>query len=98
MFEAQVGENTNRFPRSYIAIDDIVVKTRSCTDLRGICFLHQDNLTIQYREFVSSAKIENFILIIFLLKTLIVGKRWQGYCSEYPQYMFWNKNKIKICV
>ena len=40
VFEAQVGENTNRFPRSYIAIDDIDVKTRSCTDLRGIRFCY----------------------------------------------------------
>ena len=49
------------------------------------------------RDFFSAVKIENFItksliLLIFLLKTLIVGGS-----NEYPQSMFWIKNmKIGI--
>ena len=32
------------------------------------------------------------IFLIYLLKTLIVGTRWGG-SNEYPQSMFWSKNK-----
>ena len=35
-----------------------------------------------------------FNIFLFLLKTLIVGTR--GGSNEYPQSMFWSKNKKKV--
>ena len=54
---------------------------------------HYDNLPMQYMDFFSAVKIENkfdtfkkkkIIVLIYLLKTLIVG----GGSNEYPQSMF----------
>ena len=57
---------------------------------------HYENLPMQYTEIFSGVKFEDFIekiliLLLFLLKTLIVGTR--GGSNKYPQSMFWSKNK-----
>ena len=57
-----------------------------------------ENLSMQYTEIFSALKIQNIMgkvlmFLFVLLKTSIVGTRF----NEYPQSMFWIKDKKKNC-
>ena len=63
---------------------------------------HYENMSMQYIETFSKAKIENFIgkILIFLLifaQNIDCGytlePHLRGGSNEYPQSMFWSKNK-----
>ena len=71
-------------------------------NLEKLGFIHYENLTMQYTEIFSPVKIKNFqwkIFDIFLIfaqnidcgYTLEPPRR--GGSNEYPQSMFWSKNK-----
>ena len=68
------------------------------------CYLHYENLPMQYTEIFLTLKIENFqlknfdIFLIFAQNIdcgymLEPPRRGRGGSNEYPQSMFWSKNK-----
>ena len=66
------------------------------TGMHGSLFLRYETRPCNIRRFLTPLKTEKFIVkmifLISMLKTMIVGTR-QNCLVEYPQSMFWIKNK-----
>ena len=68
---------------------------------------HYEDMPMQYKEIFSAVKIENVIgkILIYMYLIILVQNIDRGYmlepprrggcndCYEYPQSMFWTKNK-----